>query len=134
MRKRQKKALYKRERDSLEGPHDKEEIHRKALREGKNFGLQRRNMFRKGKSAVEGDPKKSWSGIETEWGVDCINQKSPQRGGAVSDLRTRLGWVKMAVGLPVDPSYTRHSSRYIVVICCCDDRLFSRAVICSHTV
>ena len=25
-------------------------------------------MFRKGKSAVEGDPKKGWSGIETEAG------------------------------------------------------------------
>ena len=32
-------------------------------------GLQRRYMFRKGTSAVEGDPKKSWSGIETEAGV-----------------------------------------------------------------
>ena len=27
-------------------------------------------MFRKGKSAVESDPKKSWSGIETEAGVE----------------------------------------------------------------
>ena len=27
-------------------------------------------MFRKGKSAVQGDPKKSWSGIETEAGVE----------------------------------------------------------------
>ena len=27
-------------------------------------------MFRKGKSAVEGDPKKSWSGIETEAGAE----------------------------------------------------------------
>ena len=30
------------------------------------LGLQRRYMFRKGKSAVENDPKKSWNGIETE--------------------------------------------------------------------
>ena len=30
------------------------------------LGLQQRNMFRKGKSAVEGDPKKSWSRIEVE--------------------------------------------------------------------
>ena len=34
------------------------------------FGIQRRNMLRKGKSADEGDPKKSWSGIETEAGVE----------------------------------------------------------------
>ena len=27
-------------------------------------------MFRKGKSAVEGDPKKSWSWIETKAGVE----------------------------------------------------------------
>ena len=27
-------------------------------------------MLRKGKSAVEGDPKRSWSGIETEAGVE----------------------------------------------------------------
>ena len=27
-------------------------------------------MFRKGKSAVEGNPKERWSGIETEAGVE----------------------------------------------------------------
>ena len=27
-------------------------------------------MFRKGKSAVEDDPKKGWSGIETEAGAE----------------------------------------------------------------
>ena len=27
-------------------------------------------MFRKGKSAIEGDPKKSWSGIETKVGAE----------------------------------------------------------------
>ena len=34
------------------------------------LGLQRRNIFRKGKSAVEGYPKKSRSGIETKAGVE----------------------------------------------------------------
>ena len=34
------------------------------------LGLQQRYMFRKRKSAVEGDPKKSWSWIETETGVE----------------------------------------------------------------
>ena len=34
------------------------------------LGLQRRYMFRKGKSAVKGDPKKGWSGIETEAGAE----------------------------------------------------------------
>ena len=32
--------------------------------------FQRKYMFRKGKSAVEGDPKKSWSGIETQAGLN----------------------------------------------------------------
>ena len=36
----------------------------------KKLGLQRRYMLRKGKSAVEGDPEKSWSGIETEAGAE----------------------------------------------------------------
>ena len=47
--------------------------------------LQRRYIFRKEKSAVEGDPEKSWSRIETEWGVGCTNQLLPQRGDAVLD-------------------------------------------------
>ena len=34
------------------------------------LGLQQRYMFRKGTSAVEGDPKKSWSWIETEAGAE----------------------------------------------------------------
>ena len=34
------------------------------------LGLQRRYMFRKETSAIEGDPKKTWSGIEMEAGVD----------------------------------------------------------------
>ena len=33
-------------------------------------GLQQRYMFRKGKTVVEGDPKKSWSGIEMEAGAE----------------------------------------------------------------
>ena len=40
------------------------------------LGLQRRYMLRKGKSAVKGDPKKSWSGVETE----------------AEPSRRRLGW------------------------------------------
>ena len=39
----------------------------------------RRNKFKKGKSAVKGDTKKSWSGIETEAGV-----KLEEAGLAVS--------------------------------------------------
>ena len=68
MRRGRRKALYKRERDSLERPLEKAEIQRKESRE--KLGFQRRYMFRKGKSAVEDDPKKCWSEIETEAGAE----------------------------------------------------------------
>ena len=64
MRRGRRTALYKREKDSLEGPHEEAEIQHKALSPGKNLAFSKE--FRKGKSAVEGDPKKSWSGIELE--------------------------------------------------------------------
>ena len=70
MRRDRRKDLYRRESDSLEGPHDEAEIQRKALRRGKVLGLQRRYMLSKEKSVVEGDPKKSWSWIETEAGAE----------------------------------------------------------------
>ena len=70
MRSDQRKDLYRRERDSLDGPHEEAEIQRKALRRGKKLGLQRRYMLRKGKSAVEGDPKKGRNWIKTKAGVE----------------------------------------------------------------
>ena len=39
MRRGQRKALYKRERDSLEGPHEEVEIQRKSLVRGKNLAF-----------------------------------------------------------------------------------------------
>ena len=39
VRRGRKKALYRRERDFLEGPHEKAEIQRKALRRGKNLAF-----------------------------------------------------------------------------------------------
>ena len=39
VRRGQRKALYRRERDSLEGPHKEAEIQRKALRRGKNLAF-----------------------------------------------------------------------------------------------
>ena len=65
-----RKALYRAESDSLEGPHEEAEIQHKALRRGKEFGLQRKCMFKKVKSAVEGDPKKSWTWVETDTGAE----------------------------------------------------------------
>ena len=39
MRRGQRKDLYRTERDSLEGPHEEEEIQRKAFRRGKNLAF-----------------------------------------------------------------------------------------------
>ena len=39
VRRGRRKDLYRRERDSLEGPHEEAEIQRKALRRGKNLAF-----------------------------------------------------------------------------------------------
>ena len=39
VRRGRRKALYRRERDSLEGPHEEAEIQHKALRRGKNLAF-----------------------------------------------------------------------------------------------
>ena len=66
MRRSRRKALYRKERDSLEGHHEQAEIQRKASRRGKNLAFSEDACLEKGNSAVEGDPKKDWSKIETE--------------------------------------------------------------------
>ena len=45
-------------------------MRKQALRCGKNLAISEDTMLRKGKSAVEGDPKKGWSGIEAEAGTE----------------------------------------------------------------
>ena len=70
MRRDRRKALYRRERDSLEGTHEEAETQRKALRRGKNLAFSKDTCLEKGKSAVKGDPKKSWSGIKMEAGAE----------------------------------------------------------------
>ena len=69
MRRDRRKDLYRTERDSLEGPQEEAEIQRKALRRGKNLAFSEDTCLEKEK-LVEGDPKKSWSGIKTEAGVE----------------------------------------------------------------
>ena len=69
VRRGRRKALYSTERDSLEGLHEEAVIQRKGLRRGKTWPLAK-NMFRKGMSAVEGDPRKSWSGIVAQTEVE----------------------------------------------------------------
>ena len=62
------KALYRRERASLDGPHEEAEIQRKALRPAKSLAFSEDTCLEK-KSVIEGDSKKTWSGIETKEGV-----------------------------------------------------------------
>ena len=44
-----RKAIYKTERDSLEGPHEEAEIQRKALRRGKNLAFSENTCLEKEK-------------------------------------------------------------------------------------
>ena len=66
VRRGRRKALYRRESNSLKGPHEEAEIQRQALRRRKNLAFSEDTSLGIGKSAVKGDPKKSRSGIETE--------------------------------------------------------------------
>ena len=68
MKRGRRKDLYKTQKDSSEEPHEEAEIQRKALRRGKNLAFSEDTCLEK--SAVEGDPKESWSGIETEAGAE----------------------------------------------------------------
>ena len=63
------KKNFLQKRDSLEGPHEEAEIQRKALRRGKNLAFSE-DACLENESAVEGNSKKIWSGIETEAGVE----------------------------------------------------------------
>ena len=47
MRTSQRKDLYRKERDSLEGPHEEAEIQRKALRCGKNLAFSEDTCLKK---------------------------------------------------------------------------------------
>ena len=70
MRRGRRKALYKTERESLEGPYEEAEIQRRAFRRGKKLAFSEDTCFEKRKDAVKNDPKQNWSGIETEAGVE----------------------------------------------------------------
>ena len=69
MRGGRRKDLCRTERDSLEGPHEEAEIQHKALRRGKNLVFSEDTCLEK-ENAVKGEPKKGWSGVETEAGVE----------------------------------------------------------------
>ena len=53
-----RKALYRRERDSLEGPHEEAEIQRKTLRRGKNLAFSEDTCLEKERVRSKVTPRK----------------------------------------------------------------------------
>ena len=66
----QRKALYRTERGSLEGPNEKAEIQSKALRRGKNFTFSKNTCLEKERMQMKVTPRKVGSWIETKAGVE----------------------------------------------------------------
>ena len=64
MRKGHRKDLYRRERDSLGGPHDKAEIERKALRRGKNLAFSEDTFLEKERVRSKVTPRKVGVGLK----------------------------------------------------------------------
>ena len=65
-----RKALYRRERDSLEGLHVEAQIQREALRRGKNLAFSKDTCLEKGRVQSKVAPKNGSSGIETKAGAE----------------------------------------------------------------
>ena len=76
VRRDRRKALYRAERDSLEGPHDEAEIQRKALRHGKNLAFSEDACLEKERVRSKVTPRKV--------GVGLKRRREPRR--------RRLGW------------------------------------------
>ena len=64
MRRGRRKALYRRKRDSLEGPHEEAEIRRKALRRGKNFAFSEDTCLEKERVRSKVTPRKVGVGLK----------------------------------------------------------------------
>ena len=64
VRRGQRKALYRRERNSLEGPHEEAEIQLKALRRGKNLAFSKDICLEKERVQSKVTPRKVWVGLK----------------------------------------------------------------------
>ena len=62
-----RKALYRRERDTLEGPHEKAEIQRKALRRGKNLAFSEETCSEKERVRSKVIPRKVGVRLKRRW-------------------------------------------------------------------
>ena len=76
MRRSRRKDLYKRERESLDGPHEEAEIQRKALRHGKNLASSKDTCLEK--ETVQ------WKVTPKQVGVELKQGREPSK--------RRLGW------------------------------------------
>ena len=64
MRRGQRKALYRRERDSLEGPHEEAELQCKALRHGKNLVFSKDTCLEKERVQLKETSRKFGVGLK----------------------------------------------------------------------
>ena len=64
MRRDRRKDLYRRERESLEGPHEEAEIQRKALRRGKNLAFSEDTCLVKERVRSKVTPRKVGVGLK----------------------------------------------------------------------
>ena len=64
MRRDRRKALYRRERDSLEGPHEEAKIQREALRRDKNLAFSENTCFEKERVRSKVIPKTVGVGLK----------------------------------------------------------------------
>ena len=64
VRKGRRKALYRREGYSLEGPHEEAEIQRKALRRGKNLAFSEDTSLEKERVRSKVTPRKAGVGLK----------------------------------------------------------------------
>ena len=76
MRRDRRKDLYRKERDSLEGPHEEAEVQRKALRRGKNLAFSEDTCLKKERVRSKVTPRKV--------GVGLKRRREPSK--------RRLGW------------------------------------------
>ena len=67
MRMCRRKNLYRRERDSLEGPHEEAEIQSKALRRGKNLAFSEDTCLEKERVQSKVTPRKVGVGLKRKW-------------------------------------------------------------------
>ena len=89
MRRGRKIALYRRERDSLEGPHEEAEIQRKVLRRGKNLAFSEDTCLEKERVRSKVTPRKVGVGLKRRW--ELSRRRLTWRGPTEKEASHLLG-------------------------------------------